>query len=73
MYRKGLLRQTFRLEEQQLIERDASTANDRLYRLTAQGRLRVLGGRDPEERWARPWDGQWRLVLFAKRGFMVES
>jgi hypothetical protein len=19
---------------------------------------------DPEERWARPWDGQWRLVLF---------
>jgi phenylacetic acid degradation operon negative regulatory protein len=26
--------------------------------------LHVLGGRDPEERWARPWDGQWRLVVF---------
>jgi hypothetical protein len=26
--------------------------------------LHVLGGRDPEAQWARPWDGQWRLVLF---------
>ena len=33
-------------------------------RLSTQGRLHALGGRDPEERWARPWDGQWRLVLF---------
>ena len=32
--------------------------------VTAQGRLHVLGGRDPETQWARPWDGQWRLVLF---------
>jgi phenylacetic acid degradation operon negative regulatory protein len=23
-----------------------------------------LGGRDPEAFWSRPWDGQWRLVLF---------
>src|SRR5438552_12949318 len=63
-YRNGLLRQVATLERQQLLERDASTTGDRLYRLTAQGRLHVLGGRDPEERWARPWDGQWRLVLF---------
>ena len=63
-YRQGLLRQTFRLEARQLIERDPNATSDRLYRLTAQGRSHVLGGRDPEERWARPWDGQWRLVLF---------
>jgi hypothetical protein len=37
---------------------------ERIYRLTAQGRLHVLGGRDPEQRWARHWDGQWRIVLF---------
>jgi len=46
------------------LERDASVPNDRLYRLTAAGRLQALGGRDPEERWARGWDGQWRIVLF---------
>ena len=63
-YRNGLMRQVATLEQQQLLERDASAPNDRLYRLSAQGRLHVLGGRDPEERWARPWDGQWRLVLF---------
>jgi phenylacetic acid degradation operon negative regulatory protein len=63
-YRNGLLKQVSRLEHQQLIERDASSPDDRLYRLSAQGRLHVLGGRDPEERWARAWDGQWRLVIF---------
>ena len=63
-YRNGLLKQVTRLEQQQLIERDASVPDDRMYRLSVQGRLHVLGGRDPEERWARPWDGQWRLVLF---------
>jgi phenylacetic acid degradation operon negative regulatory protein len=63
-YRNGLLRQTSTLERQQFIERDARAPKDRLYRLTAQGRLHVVGGRDPEEAWARPWDGQWRLVLF---------
>lgn len=63
-YRNGLLRQAVTLERLHLLERDASSPGDRLYRLTAQGRLHVLGGRDPEERWARSWDGQWRLVLF---------
>lgn len=63
-YRNGLLRQVSRLERRQLIERDPSAPEDRLYRLTARGRLHVLGGRDPEAQWARPWDGQWRLVLF---------
>jgi phenylacetic acid degradation operon negative regulatory protein len=63
-YRNGLLRQVATLEQQQFLERDATAPDDRLYRLTAQGRLHVLGGRDPEAQWARPWDGQWRLVLF---------
>jgi phenylacetic acid degradation operon negative regulatory protein len=63
-YRNGLRRQVATLEKQQLLERDASAPDDRFYRLTAQGRLHVLGGRDPEEQWARPWDGRWRLVLF---------
>lgn len=63
-YRHGLLKQLSRLERHQLIERDASAPRDQLYRLTAQGRLHVLGGRDPEQRWARAWDGQWRVVLF---------
>jgi DNA-binding transcriptional regulator PaaX len=63
-YRNGLLKQVTRLEQQQLIERDTNSPDDRLFRLSAQGRLHVLGGRDPEERWARSWDGHWRMVLF---------
>ena len=63
-YRNGLLRQAATLEEQQLVERDCTVLNDRVYRLTQQGRLHVLGGRDPRVRWSRKWDGRWRLVLF---------
>lgn len=63
-YRNGLLRQVATLEHRQLLERDVRFPNDRFYRLSAYGRLHALGGRDPKERWARPWDGQWRMVLF---------
>lgn len=63
-YRNGLLKQVSRLEQRHLLERDTTSPDDRLYRLTTQGRLHVLGGRDPEAQWARTWDGQWRLVLF---------
>jgi DNA-binding transcriptional regulator PaaX len=63
-YRNGLLKQVSRLTQHQLLERDTTALDDRLYRLTAQGRLHVLGGRDPETQWSRSWDGQWRLVLF---------
>jgi len=63
-YRDGLVKQVSRLERQQLLERDANSRDDRLYRLTARGRLHALGGRDPQKQWARPWDGRWRLVLF---------
>jgi phenylacetic acid degradation operon negative regulatory protein len=52
------------LEKRRILERDNTPLNDRLYRLTAAGRLHVLGGRDPVERWERAWDGQWRMVLF---------
>src|SRR6185503_2929211 len=62
-YRTGLWRQVARLEKEGLLE-DNSRESDRLYRLTEQGRLCALGGRDPEKQWARSWDGRWRLVLF---------
>jgi phenylacetic acid degradation operon negative regulatory protein len=63
-YRNGLLRQIASLETQQLLERDPASPDDRIYRLTWQARLHALGGRDPQARWAREWDGRWRLVLF---------
>jgi phenylacetic acid degradation operon negative regulatory protein len=63
-YREGLLRQVSVLEKRQLIERDSAMPDERVYRLTAQGRLHALGGRDPPARWSREWDGRWRLVLF---------
>lgn len=64
-YRNGrLFSNLHRLERRQLVERDRTAPNDRLYRLTEQGRLHVLGGRDPDVCWSRPWDGQWRMVLF---------
>jgi len=64
VYSSSFRRQLARLEQQRLLERDPGSPHERLYRLTAMGRLLVLGGRDPSERWARPWDGQWRMVVF---------
>lgn len=63
-YRNGLLRQVASLEREQLIEARGSDPRERVYRLTAQGRLQALGGRDPQARWSRAWDGRWRMVLF---------
>lgn len=63
-YRNGLLRKVARLEKRRLVERDKDSPNHRLYRLTAEGRLHALGGRDPEVCWARAWDGKWRVVLY---------
>jgi phenylacetic acid degradation operon negative regulatory protein len=63
-YREGLLVQVLRLERRQLVERASNTGGDRIYRLTEQGRLHALGGRDPVAQWKRHWDGGWRLVLF---------
>jgi len=63
-YRNGFLRQLQRLEKQELIESQSPGTGDRLHRLTQAGQLQALGGRDPETRWIRRWDGRWRLVLF---------
>lgn len=63
-YRNGLLQELAFLEKQELLERVSADPEDRLYRLTPQGRLTALGGRDPEVQWSRPWDGHWRFVIF---------
>jgi phenylacetic acid degradation operon negative regulatory protein len=63
-YKAGLLRQVKTLARQQLLECRPRGSADRLCRLTEQGRLHALGGRDPESQWTRPWDERWRLVLF---------
>jgi phenylacetic acid degradation operon negative regulatory protein len=63
-YRNNLLRQVATLEKWQLVERNPASPDDRMYRLTWQGRLLALGGRDPQVQWTRKWDGRWRLVLF---------
>ena len=63
-YRNGFLPQLQKLERQRILERDSKHPGDRLYRLTEQGRLHALGGRDLEAQWSRQWDGVWRLVLF---------
>jgi len=63
-YRNDLQRQVVALEQRQLVERNPDASGDRMYRLTKQGRLHVLGGRDPQVQWSRNWDGRWRLVLF---------
>lgn len=63
-YRNGLLIQLGRLEERKWVTRKSRDRSDRVYRLSAQGRVHALGGRDPEARWGRAWDGRWRLVIF---------
>jgi DNA-binding transcriptional regulator PaaX len=63
-YRQGLLRQVATLTKQGLLEQSRGPHDDRLYRLTEQGRLRALGGSDPQIQWARKWDACWRLVIF---------
>lgn len=62
-YRNGLMRRLSALEKKRLVER-ADPADARICRLTEAGRLHAIGGRDPVQSWARPWDGKWRLVLF---------
>jgi phenylacetic acid degradation operon negative regulatory protein len=63
-YRSGFARQLQAWEEQRLIESKISRTDQRIYRLTEKGRLRALGGRDPEACWNRSWDGFWHLVVY---------
>jgi phenylacetic acid degradation operon negative regulatory protein len=62
--RNGYLREIERLQARRYIEQNVGTTDQRLQRLSELGRARVLGGRDPEVQWARPWDGVWRMVMF---------
>jgi phenylacetic acid degradation operon negative regulatory protein len=59
-----LFRQASALQKRKLLERDPKAPNDRVYRLSEEGRVRALGGRDPVAQWSRHWDGKWRLVVF---------
>ena len=52
-----------RLHRRQLVHRQ-SQGSRVVYRLTELGRLAALGGRDPQSRWDRSWDGRWRMVVF---------
>jgi len=61
--RRRLRRHFRRLEERQLL-RSSRGAGEHTLRLTERGRQIALGGRDPFERWQRPWDGKWRMVMF---------
>ncbi len=64
-YQNGLLWQVHRLEASKFLEKQKGPSDVRLFvRLTREGRLRALGGRDPEECWKMPWDGRWWVVLF---------
>jgi phenylacetic acid degradation operon negative regulatory protein len=56
----ALSRQLGKMEADGLLTRAAQGA----LKLTESGRLEALGGRHPEERWARDWDGRWVLLMF---------
>jgi phenylacetic acid degradation operon negative regulatory protein len=60
--RNGMWRRLADLERQQLVESVPGFST--IVRLTEAGRRVALGGRDPEERWRRSWDGRWRIILF---------
>ncbi|MBI5770233.1 MAG: hypothetical protein HZA93_20825 [Verrucomicrobia bacterium] len=64
-WRNRLGRRIAQLQQRKLLEEHpASQPSRRIVRLTETGRLTALGGRDPVARWARTWDGRWRLLLF---------
>lgn len=63
LYQNGLLGRIHYLEKQKFLEREGK-GSDWVFRVTKAGRKRVCGGRDPEERWHRKWDGWWRLLVF---------
>jgi phenylacetic acid degradation operon negative regulatory protein len=62
-WRHGLNRHLQRMAERDVIQRE-TIAGNLVYSLTGTGRLQVLGGRDANARWNRPWDGKWRQLLF---------
>jgi len=70
-YRNGFHRALTDLERRELMESRTGDAkgggtrmSERVLLLSETGRVHALGGRDPEVRWNRAWDGRWHLVLF---------
>ncbi len=65
-WRNGLTRRLAQLEQHQLLEQHPAgpKKSERIVRLTEEGRIAALGGRDPVAGWARSWDGRWRVLLF---------
>jgi phenylacetic acid degradation operon negative regulatory protein len=61
--RHGLHGRLARMERRKLVRRE-KRAGKLIFTLTQQGRLAALGGQDALSRWSRPWDGQWRQLLF---------
>ncbi|HYC70388.1 MAG TPA: hypothetical protein VEB66_04215 [Opitutaceae bacterium] len=57
-------RKLARLERQGLITVKAVPNLGRVVELTELGRNEAAGGRDPETRWSRPWDGRWWVAAF---------
>lgn len=64
--RAGRLSQELRrLELAGLLEqRGAGPVDSRLYRVSKLGQRALWGPSDPPSRWARRWDGTWRMALF---------
>ena len=62
-YRNRLRPHLRLLERSKLLCRQASDRGE-TYRLTERGRVAAWGKLDPAQRWQRPWDGQWRLLMF---------
>lgn len=60
--RNGMLRRMQYLEAQKYLAREGGRAAW-VYRLTESGRQRALGD-NVEQRWSRPWDGVWRMLIF---------
>ncbi|MGH8018538.1 MAG: hypothetical protein ACREIA_09645, partial [Opitutaceae bacterium] len=54
------------LEARGLVQRlqGGREVDARIYDLTEAGRAAAAGGRFPPERWARAWDGRWRMLSF---------
>ncbi len=63
-YQRQRFKQQFRRLEARKLLTSEKRAGEMVYRLTNLGRIRALGGRNPEERWRRAWDEHWRIIVF---------
>ncbi len=63
LYQNGLLNRLHYLESRKCLERNARNGSW-AFQVTRAGRRIAWGGRDPEVRWSRRWDGWWREFVF---------